>query len=85
MKTAIYVEDGVMQIVITPETEFEKNVLGRIGESSASAKLFVGSFYDCRGGWIRQSKYLPNHWNEQKDDRSLILRLNEKEKGNETN
>lgn len=83
MKTAIYVEDGVMQIVITPETEFEKNVLGRIGESSASAKLFVGSFYDCRGGWIRQSRHIPDHYNGQKDDRSLILRLNEKEQENE--
>lgn len=84
MKTAMYVEDGVMQIVITPETEFEKNVLGRIGESHASAKLFVGSFYDCRGGWIRQSKYLPNHWNQQKDDRSLMIRLDEKGASNET-
>jgi len=27
MKTAIYVEDGVKQIVLTPETKFEKEIL----------------------------------------------------------
>lgn len=27
MKTAIYVEDGTVQLVITPESDFEKNAL----------------------------------------------------------
>ena len=27
MKTAIYIEDGAIQLVITPETEFEKNAV----------------------------------------------------------
>lgn len=27
MKTAIYIEDGTVQLVLTPENDFEKNAL----------------------------------------------------------
>jgi hypothetical protein len=73
MKTAIYIEDGVCQLVITPETDFEKNALSSFREKPLSAKLFAGSFYDCRGGWVRQAAYYPGHWDGHKDDQSLIL------------
>lgn len=85
MKTALYIEDGVIQLVITPETEFEKNALSTFREKPISAKLFSGSFYDCRGGWVMQSAYMDrgafahdlNH-----TDQSIILRIDE-EKTNE--
>jgi hypothetical protein len=73
MKTAIYIEDGLVQLVITPESDFEKNALSSFSEGELSAKLHAGSFYDCRGGWVRQKEYYPQHWNGHKDDRSLIL------------
>lgn len=76
MKTAIYIEDGVVQLVITPETEFEKNALTTFREKPLDAKLFPGSFYDCRGGWIRQSAYWQrNYYADGGDgkDSSLIL------------
>lgn len=57
MKTAIYIEDGVVQLVITPETEFEKSTLSVLGNDNIEASLFRGSFYDCRGGWVRQTAY----------------------------
>lgn len=76
MKTAIYVEDGVVQLVITPETEFEKNALSTFQDKPLDAKVFVGSFYDCRGGWVRQKDYYPHAFNSRDEgDRSLILRI----------
>lgn len=74
MKTAIYIEDGTVQLVVTPETEFEKNALSGFRDKPLEAKLFVGQFYDCRGGWVRQADYRPHDWNQHKGDESLILR-----------
>ena len=76
MKTAIYIEDGVVQLVITPESEFEKSALRSFKGSPIDAQVFAGTFYDCRGGWVRQSGYFGGgmfHGSEN-NDRSLILR-----------
>jgi hypothetical protein len=73
MKTAIYIEDGVVQLVITPESEFEKNALSGFHEKPLEAKFFVGAFYDCRGGWVRQTRYYNGPYGEA-EDQSLILR-----------
>lgn len=81
MKTAIYIEDGVVQLVITPEGEFEKNALKSFEDKPMEAKVFAGSFYDCRGGWTRQTKhYTPLHGCGDSNDRSLIIRMSEVEK-----
>lgn len=77
MKTAIYIEDGVVQLVITPESDFEKSAISSFGRSSVDAKVFSGSFYDCRGGWVRQSDYFGGgvfHGGDN-NDHSLILRM----------
>lgn len=79
MKTAIYIEDGTVQLVITPESDFDKNALSGFREKPLEAKLFIGSFYDCRGGWVRQSQY-NSHMHSlspEMDDQSLILRVGE--------
>ncbi len=47
MKTAIYIEDGVTQLVITPVTEFEKNALKSMRGDDIGFEIFDGSFYDC--------------------------------------
>lgn len=80
MKTALYIEDGKLQLVITPESEFEKNSLTSFYDKPLEAKLFSGSFYDCRGGWVMQTAYRErlgygidlNH-----QDKSLILSITE--------
>lgn len=79
MKTAIYIEDGTVQLVITPETEFEKNALSTMRNKAIDAKLFDGSFYDCRGGWVRQTaKYNRDAFdNGHANDKSLIIRVDE--------
>jgi len=77
MKTAIYIEDGTVQLVITPETEFEKNALSTMREKRLDAKIFSGSFYDCRGGWVRQEDYSSYQATENNDEKSLIIRVDE--------
>ena len=74
MKTAIYIDDGVVQLVITPQSDFEKNALRSFEDGELNAKTFNGAFYDCSGGWTRQRECLSmNHQDQQ--DRSLILRV----------
>lgn len=76
MKTAIYIEDGVVQLVITPESKFEKNALSSFQEKPLGAEIFAGSFYDCRGGWARQTAHNPSMQSFNKpEDKSLIIRI----------
>jgi len=79
MKTAIYIEDGVVQLVITPESEFEKNVLTSFEKEPLQCKIFSGSFYDCRGGWVRQNEFREPHgfsaYNTDNNDKSIIIRI----------
>lgn len=65
MKTAIYIEDGVVQLVLTPEDDFEKSILGSLEGKSTVTEVMTGGFYNCRGGWTRHSEH---------DNRSLIIR-----------
>ncbi len=74
MKTAIYIEDGVVQLVLTPETQFEKDTLSSFNGKELETKIFTGTFYDCRGGWVRQKAYYGNESNYNKEDESLIIR-----------
>jgi len=80
MKTAIYIEDGVVQLVITPESDFEKNALSSFEEKPLDAKIFTGSFYDCRGGWIRQADRHLGYGYGNSDDKSIILTIKEEKK-----
>ena len=84
MKTAIYIEDGIMQLVLTPENDFEKDALSSFNDKETTSEIFSGSFYDCRGGWIRQNSYhSPMHGMglsaRDANDQSLILKTVTKE------
>ncbi len=70
MKTAIYIENGFTQLVLTPETDWEKQVIQCIEDGSQSVQIHRASFYECRGGWTRQGT----------GDESLILRTGIKPK-----
>lgn len=76
MKTAIYVEDGIVQLVITPQTNFEKNALSGFADKPLAVKIFEGSFYDCRGGWIRQTAHYQScTYGDNQADKSIILKV----------
>lgn len=76
MKTAIYIEDGLVQLVLTPESTFEKNALAGFKEKGeASVQIFRGTFYDCSGGWNRWRKTYPETcYGSDQEDHSIIIR-----------
>lgn len=41
---------------MTPETEFEKSIITMFGEGSKDAKIYLGGYYRCQGGWTRQGE-----------------------------
>lgn len=82
MKTAIYIEDGVVQLVLTPESEFEKQTVASFADKPMSTQIFRGTFYDCRGGWTRQKKYFPEA--HESEDQSIILRVADPQKAQPT-
>lgn len=65
MKTAIYIENGLTQLVLTPESPWEQNIVKSMTEGTQPVEIKRGSFYECRGGWVRMG--------ECEDDASLIL------------
>lgn len=54
MKTAIYIEDGRQQVVLTPETKTEEAVCEALEKRVAQLNIYRGEFYACQGGWTRQ-------------------------------
>jgi hypothetical protein len=54
MKIALYIEDGREQIVLTPESDTERSLLGKLHDGTRAISIHRGSFYPCQGGWTRQ-------------------------------
>jgi hypothetical protein len=71
MKTAIYIEDGLTQLVLTPENDWEKNCIEAFYQKKNSIEIKKGEFYACQGGYIRQQNY------PGQDDFMLIIRKEE--------
>lgn len=55
MKIALYINEGVEQIVLTPESPTETALLGRLSDGTRVLTVRQGEFYYCQGGWMRQS------------------------------
>jgi hypothetical protein len=76
MKIALYIEDGLEQIVLTPESDTEKGILGKLHDDSRQFELKKGSFYKCQGGWMRYSQPWRGHYDSKdKDDESTMIVL----------
>ena len=81
MKTAIYIENGLLQVVLTPETDQEKAILTLV-EKKNLVQMYRGSFYTCQGGWVRQRELRYGFYGEaDHSDKSLILVLEEPKAG----
>ena len=51
MRTALWMVDGTTQIVLSPETEWERVALKQI--KSGTLTVFEAEFFDCQGGYWR--------------------------------
>jgi hypothetical protein len=76
MKTALYVDEGVTQVILTPESDWEKKAIKAIRESGVELEILHGHFYECRGGWTRPSMH---HGVHESSIDSLMLRLKVKQ------
>jgi hypothetical protein len=79
MKIALYIEDGLEQIVLTPESDTEKGIIGKLSDGSRDLSIKRGSFYACQGGWTRHTKQWPTpSWgldrNDDDDSTIIVLR-----------
>lgn len=71
MRTSIFIEQGDVQLVLTPDTAFERQVLASLlPEGEITACVMRGQFYQCRGGWWMKAE--PGYTGESND--SFILR-----------
>lgn len=74
MKTAIYIEDSVLQLVLTPETKWEQSALDQLKDKALTAKFHNGQFYDCAGGWVRQRRLVAGCEHDTASEASLMIR-----------
>jgi hypothetical protein len=75
MKIALYIEDGLEQIVLTPTSDTEKAILEKIHDNTRDLSIKRGEFYGCRGGWVRQKKryHSPYGSDEPNDESTMIV------------
>lgn len=82
MKSAIYLDEGTTQVVLTPENEWERTALKMIADSAGQQTLtFWDKFYDCKGGWFRQGQAVYDGYATRDriaDDASLMFRINKR-------
>lgn len=56
MKIALYIEDGLEQIVLTPASEAEKDILDRLHQHGRALEIYRGELYPRTGsGQLRAS------------------------------
>ncbi|MGX9980686.1 hypothetical protein [Methylobacterium fujisawaense] len=78
MKIALYIEDGLEQVVLTPENDTEKAILGKMHDGSRDLTIKRGAFYACMGGWVRQPQVYHGEFgtsrNREDDSTMVVLR-----------
>ena len=57
METSLVIANGRKQIVLTPETEHEKQILKCLSDGGHTLSVLTGSFYARQGGWHAYSHY----------------------------
>lgn len=76
MKIALYIEDGLEQIVLTPDSATEKAILDKVHDGSRKLTIERGAFYGCRGGWTRWKESRggsPYYSGVEQDESTMIV------------
>ena len=73
MKIALYIEDGLEQLVLTPESKTEANILDKLHDGSRELSIQQGTFYGCRGGWTRWKDHAWSNGVRRDDDSTMIV------------
>lgn len=72
MKCALYIENGLQQVVLTPQTRAERDILALIHECKI-VDVKKGSFYECRGGYVRHAS---------NDDSTMLVLTDQRDEQN---
>lgn len=75
MKIALYIEDGLEQIVLTPDSPTEKGILDKIHDGTRTLTIERGAFYGCRGGWVRWKEPVRSLYGTENNDESTMIVL----------
>jgi hypothetical protein len=79
MKIALFIEDGLEQIVLTPESETERGIVGKLHDGSRELSIRRGKFYECKGGWVTQgylaSSFPYDYQKTRDEDESTMIVL----------
>ncbi len=78
MKTILVIQENKQQVVLTPENDYEKNILKLIESQKVKTTMKVGKFSDCQGGWIRYYDF-DDRFNQNKFDSLMVVLENDKE------
>ena len=79
MKVSFYMEDGLEQLVLTPQTEAEQKMLDRIHDGGRTLEIKRGSFFQCQGGWMRHKVYYEKSpYGSDPSDQSTMIVLRPK-------
>lgn len=78
MKIAFYIEDGLEQIVLTPESKNELSMLAKLHDGTRELSIKRGNFYYCQGGWVRHGFVHHDLYGSAKDDESTMIILTPK-------
>lgn len=54
MKIALLIEEGLEQIILTPETDTEKGIVETMHKGDREISVYQGSVYATRSGWMHQ-------------------------------
>jgi len=71
MKTSLVIIDGAVQVVLTPETAFEKRIIEEI-DTSKSTKVLKRSFFTTYEGMARIQ---PDDTPDDHEDKSLVITI----------
>lgn len=55
MKIALYIEDGLEQLVLTPEGQHEKSLLGLLASGTRELSIVQGQFFENMAGFVRHT------------------------------
>lgn len=73
MKIALYIEDGLEQIILTPETKSESGILHKLHDGSRELSIKRGRFYACNGGWVRHASVYYDGPSTDDDSTMIVL------------
>ena len=82
MKTALWMVDGVTQVVLSPETEWEKTALGQL--QSGKLTVLSGRFFECQGGYWRGTYTQSGLYDREQRREDTILRVDREPAPQET-